>query len=38
MEKENKNIVLINEEVNVIKYGIEDIKHLIDTIRKNRLC
>ncbi len=33
MEKENNNIVPINEERNVVKYGIEDIKNLIYTIR-----
>ncbi len=33
MEKENDNIVPINEERNVVKYGIEDIKNLIYTIR-----
>ena len=33
MEKENNNIVPINEELNVVKYKVEDIKNLIYTIR-----
>ncbi len=33
MEKENNNIVPINEELNVVKYEIENIKNLIYTIR-----
>ena len=33
VEKENNNIVPINGERNVVRYGIEDIKNLIYTIR-----
>lgn len=33
MEKENNNIVPINEELNVVEYEIENIKNLIYTIR-----
>ncbi len=33
MENRNNNIVPINEELNVVKYEIEDIKNLIYTIR-----
>lgn len=33
MEEENNNIVPINEELNVVKYEIENIKNLIYTIR-----
>lgn len=33
MESENKNIAPINEDLNVVKYEIEDIKNLIYNIR-----
>jgi len=37
MKKENNNIVPMNEELNIVKYGIEDIKNLIYTVRGNQV-
>ena len=35
---ENSNIQIMNKDVDVIKYEVEDIKNLIYTIEENRLC